>query len=78
MINNKQVNLKDTIAQTINEYLEYEDGYKLRLITDHFKINTMTDDKYDYGCYMDAILISCLLDLHNSIAILNFIYNDFK
>ena len=76
MINNLQLNIKDSIANAINEHLNYVDGHKINLVATHFKI--VINDKYDYGDQLDNIYNLCLLDLHNSLAVLNFIYNDYK
>ena len=76
MINNMQVNIKDTVSQTINEYLNYVDGYKINLIATYFELTI--DDKYDYGATMDSILYFCSDSLMNSIAVLDFINNDYK
>lgn len=76
--NNMDISLSSAIATQLNLWLDYVDGSKLRLITDYFNIDPMTNDKYDYGCYMDAILYHCNDSLENSIAILNFINNDYK
>ena len=51
--------LKLDISQALNEWLNYRNGMELRLITDKFNINPMTNDKYDFGSYMDSILFYC-------------------
>lgn len=76
--NNMNIKLSSLIATQLNLWLDYVEGAKLRLITDYFNIDPMTNDKYDYGCYMDAILYHCNDSLENSINILNFINNDYK
>ena len=76
MINNKQVSVKNAIAKTINEYLEYVDGYKINLIATYFELTI--NDKYDYGATLDSILYFCSDSLMNSIAVLDFINNDYK
>ena len=76
MINNKQVSVKNAIAKTINEYLNYVDGYKINLIANYFELTI--DDKYDYGATLDSILYFCSDSLMNSIAVLDFINNDYK
>lgn len=76
MINNMQVNIKDTVSQTINEYLNYVDGYKINLIATYFEL--AINDKYDYGNTLDTILYFCSDSLMNSIAVLDFINNDYK
>lgn len=68
--NSLDVDLRLVISQTINEWLNYRNGLELRLITDKFNINPMTNDKYDYGSYMDSILFYCNASLENSINIL--------
>lgn len=76
MINNKQVSIKNAIAKTINEYLEYADGRKINLIATYFELTI--NDKYDYGVTLDSILYFCSDSLMNSIAVLDFINNDYK
>lgn len=76
MINNKQVSVKNAIAKTINEYLEYVDGHKINLIATYFELTI--NDKYDYGDTLDTILYFCSDSLMNSIAVLDFINNDYK
>lgn len=76
MINNMQVDIKDTVSQTINEYLNYVDGYKINLIATYFELTI--SDKYDYGDTLDNILYFCNDSLMNSIAVLDFINNDYK
>lgn len=78
MTNSVDNNLTTAIAEQLNLWLNYVDGYKLRLITNYFNIDPMTNDKYDYGCYMDAILYHCNDSLENSINILKFINNGYK
>ncbi len=70
--------LKLDISQTLNEWLNYRNGMELRLIADKFKIDPVTDDKHDYGSYMDAILFHCNDSLENSLNILQFINNEYK
>lgn len=76
MINNMQVNVKNAIAKTINDYLEYVDGRKINLIATYFELTI--NDKYDYGDTLDTILYFCSDSLMNSIAVLDFINNDYK
>ena len=76
MINNMQVSIKDEIAHTLNEYLNYVDGYKINLIATYFELTI--NDKYDYGATLDSILYFCSDSLMNSIAVLDFINNDYK
>ena len=76
MINNMQVNVKNAIAKTINDYLEYVDGRKINLIATYFELTI--NDKYDYGATLDSILYFCSDSLMNSIAVLDFINNDYK
>ena len=71
-----QVDIKDTVSQTINEYLNYVDGYKINLIATYFELTI--SDKYDYGDTLDTILYFCNDSLSNSIAVLDFINNDYK
>ena len=70
--------LKLNISQTLNEWLNYQNGIELRFITSKFNINPMTNDKYDYVSYIDAILLHCNDSLENSINILQFINNEYK
>ena len=76
MLNNIQSDIKDTVSDAINEYLNYVDGYKINLVATHFKLTI--SNKYDYGATLDEILYFCIADLSNSIAVLNFINNDYK
>ena len=78
MKNNLNIELSSAIATQITLWLGYVDGAKLRLITSHFNIDLMTNDKYDYGCYLDSILYYCNDSLDNSINVLNFINNNYK
>ena len=78
IINSVGSDLKIGISQALNQWLEYNTGIELRIITNEFKIDPMTDDKYDYVSYMDAILSYCNASLENSINILQFINNDYK
>lgn len=70
--------LKLDISLALNEWLNYRNGMELRLIADKFNIDPVTDDKYDYGSFMDAILFHCNDSLENSLNILQFINNDYK
>lgn len=70
--------LKLDISLALNEWLNYQNGIELRFITSKFNIDPMTNDKYDYGSYMDSILFYCNASLENSINILQFINNDYK
>ena len=70
--------LKLDVSLALNEWLNYRNGIELRLITAKFKIDPMTNDKYDFGSYMDSILFYCNASLENSINILQFINNDYK
>lgn len=70
--------LKLNISQTLNGWLNYQNGIELRFITSEFNINPMTNDKYDYVSYIDAILLHCNDSLENSINILQFINNEYK
>ena len=70
--------LKLNISQTLNGWLNYQNGIELRFITSKFNINPMTNDKYDYVSYIDAILLHCNDSLENSINILQFINNEYK
>lgn len=78
MINNMQASIKEDIAYSLNEYLNYIDGTKLALIDNYFKLNTGRIDEEDYGDMMDCILFFCLDSLKNSIAVLEFISNGYK
>lgn len=70
--------LKLDISRTLNEWLEYQNGIKLRFIASEFNIDIMTNDIYDYVSYIDAILLHCNDNLGNSINILQFINNGYK
>lgn len=76
MKNNNLVSLKSEIANTIDEYLEYVDGYKINLIATYLNFNIY--DKYDYGSALNDIKYYCNVSLSNSIIVLNFINNDYK
>ena len=78
MINNMQVSIKDEIAHTLNEYLNHADVSKLILIDNYFELSPDRLRKDDYGDMMDCILFFCLDSLSNSIAVLDFINNDYK
>ena len=78
IINSVGKDLRLDISQALNEWLNYRNGLELRLIANKFSIDPMTDDKYDYGSYMDAILFYCNASLGNSINILRFIDTVFK
>lgn len=72
--NDKSLNI--VISGTINDYLDFIDGSKIRLIANNF--NLEYDDKYDYGNILDLILYFTSESLENSIKVLQFINNDFK
>ena len=78
IINATGADLRLVISQSINEWLEYHNGADLRLITSKFNIDPVTNDRYDYVSYMDAILFYCNDSLQNSINVLQFINNEYK
>ena len=77
IINSVGADLRLDISQALNQWLNYRNSIELRIITNEFKIDPMTSDKYDYGAYMDAILFYCNASLENSINILQFINNEY-
>ena len=78
MVNAMGNDLKLDISQTLNEWINYRGGYELQLVVSRFGIDHMTDDKHDFGSYMDSILFYCNKSLSNSIEVLTFINNNYK
>ncbi len=54
-------------------YLDNAEPYLLKSITNKLNIQVSTDDKYDYGVYMDDIELYCYTSLENTIKVLDII-----
>ena len=65
--------LNNDLVKTIIKYLDNAEPYLLKSITNKLNIKVSTDDKYDYGVYMDDIETYCYSSLENTIKVLDII-----
>ena len=61
--------LNNDLVKTTMKYLDNAEPYLLRSITNKLKIQVSTDDKYDYGVYMNDIELYCYNSLENTIKV---------
>lgn len=65
--------LNNDLVKTTMKYLDNAEPYLLKSITNKLGIQVSTNDKYDYGVYMDDIETYCYNSLENTIKVLDII-----
>ncbi|CAH1192832.1 Hypothetical protein DAL_151 [Psychrobacter phage D'Alembert] len=70
---NTLTELNNKLVRTTMKYLDGAEPYILRSITNKLSIEVITNDKYDYGVYMDEIETYCYASLENTIKVLDII-----
>lgn len=65
--------LNNKLVRTTMKWLDTAEPYLLKSITNKLNIKVNTNDKYDYGVYMDDIENYCYISLENTIKVLDII-----